>query len=411
MRELVTIQKIKEVKDIPNKDIIGIATFENVGYQVIVDKTTVKKGDLVAYFMVDSLLPDLPEFESVKKYSWKPSLKKCRIKCMSMSKIFSEGLVMPLYKLSNLLKKDISLYKEGDIITDELGVTLYIDDKNDLDFTGKKEPFMKLFLWKYIPFLGNILFGRKIIREFPSAIPKTEETRLQDFPKVLEEYQGELCYITEKIDGSSMTVFLDNDNNFIISTRNSTVEKLPIDKAIKKYVKTKIFKPYSKKGDPFRYLNVVAQLELPKKFLEYKEKTGKCLSLQGELAGIGIQKNRLELNNTGLYIFNGLEVTSEGFNYIPFPDLKNLSKEIGFNLVPIIKEKFSFNFKSLEEISNYSKGKSLLNNKKEREGIVIRFYNDNLKRFNGMIKDNYPSFKVLNPKYLLKLEEEFSKEE
>lgn len=411
MRKLVSVQKVKEVIDIPNKDIIGVATFESVGYQVIVDKNIIKKGDLVAYFMVDSLLPDIPEFEEIKKYSWKPSLKKCRIKCMSMAKTFSEGLVMPLNKLSNLLKKDISLYKEGDDITIELGVMLYVDEKNDLDMTGKKEPFIKLFLWKYIPFLGNILFGRRIIREFPSALPKTDETRIQDFPKVLEEYQGELCYITEKIDGSSMTVFLDINDNFVIATRNSTIEKLPIDKALKKYVKTKFFKPYSKRGDPSRYLNVVARLELPKKFLEYKEKTGKCLSLQGELAGAFIQKNRLELNNTDIYVFNGLEVTPEGFNYISFSDLKKLSKEMGFNLVPIIKEQFPFHFKNLEEISNYSKGKSLLNSKKEREGIVIRFYDDNLKKFNGMNKDNFPSFKVLNPKYLLKLEEEFSKED
>ena len=410
MRKLVTIQKIKEVRDIPNKDIIGVATFESVGYQVIVDKTVIKKGDLVAYFMVDSLLPDVPEFQEIKKYSWKPSLKKCRIKCISMAKTFSEGLVMPLDKLKNLLKKDILAYKEGDEITKELGVLLYVDMKDGLDFSGKKEPFIKLFLWKYIPFLGNLLFGRRIIREFPSPIPKTDETRVQDFPKIIEDYRGEKCYITEKVDGTSMTVFLNSDNEFIIATRNNTIEKLPIKKALVKYVPTTFFKVYSKREVFPLYMREVARLELPKKFLEYKEKTGKCLSLQGELLGKSIQKNRLELDFTNFYVFNGLEITQKGFEYIPFSKLKELSNEMGFNLVPIIKESFSFEFKNLQELSDFSKGKSLLNNKKEREGIVVRFYNNNLKKYNTMPSNNFPSFKVLNPKYLLKLEEEFSKE-
>ena len=78
--------------------------------------------------------------------------------------------------------------------------------------------------------------------------------------------------------------------------------------------------------------------------------------------------------------------------------------------VLIPNENFSFEFKNLQELSDFSKGKSLLNNKKEREGIVVRFYNNNLKKYNTMPSDNFPSFKVLNPKYLLKLEEEFSKE-
>lgn len=410
MRKLVTIQKIKEVKDIPNRDIIGLATFEKVGYQVIVDKTVIKKGDLVAYFMVDSLLPDVPEFEDIKKYSWKPSLQKCRIKCMSMAKTFSEGLVMPLDKLKNLLKKDISSYKEGEEITKDLGVMLYVDEKDNLDFSGKKESLIKLFLWKYIPFLGNFLFGRRMIREFPSVIPKTDETRVQDFPKVIEEYRGESCYITEKVDGSSMTVFLNSDNEFIIATRNVTIEKLPIKKALTKYTSTKFFKSYSKRGDPSLYMNVVAHLELPRKFLEYKEKTGKCLSLQGELLGLSVQGNRLELNSTDVYIFNGLEITQTGFEYISFFELKKLSKEMGFKLVPVIKEDFLFEFKNIEELINFSKGKSLLNNKKEREGIVVRFYNNSLKKYSTMNLSNFPSFKVLNPKYLLKLEEEFSKE-
>ena len=380
MRKLVTIQKIKEVRDIPNKDIIGVATFESVGYQVIVDKTVIKKGDLVAYFMVDSLLPDVPEFQEIKKYSWKPNLKKCRIKCISMSKVFSEGLVMPLDKLKNLLKKDISSYEEGEEITEDLGVGLFSDE------------------------LDPIPVGVK--GSFPSILQKTDETRIHDFPEVLEYYRGEYCYITEKIDGTSITVFLNQEDEFIIASRNLTIEKLPIIEAIDKYNSTSIFE----ESNLSKYFIGVSKLNLPEKFLKYKERTGNSIAIQGELAGGSIQKNRLSLKGIDIFMFNGIVISDNGLSYMSCDELKSLSKEFEINMVPIIKENFYFDFNNLNELIDFSKGKSLLNKDKEREGIVIRFNNFDLLRFTGMNRNNFPSFKVLNPKYLLKLEEEFSKE-
>ena len=54
---------------------------------------------------------------------------------------------------------------------------------------------------------------------FPSFIPKTDETRVQVLQGLLDQYQGEECYLTEKLDGSSATFFV-NKNDFGVCTRN-----------------------------------------------------------------------------------------------------------------------------------------------------------------------------------------------
>lgn len=56
--------------------------------------------------------------------------------------------------------------------------------------------------------LSGVMKGR-----FPSFIPKTDETRVQVLQQLLSKYKGERCYITEKLDGSSATFYVNKGAN------------------------------------------------------------------------------------------------------------------------------------------------------------------------------------------------------
>ena len=61
MRKLATIQKITNLQPIEGADRIEVAQIE--GWHVVVRKGEFKVNDLCVYCEIDSVLPELPEFE------------------------------------------------------------------------------------------------------------------------------------------------------------------------------------------------------------------------------------------------------------------------------------------------------------------------------------------------------------
>ena len=61
--------------------------------------------------------------------------------------------------------------------------------------------------------------GGKVKGSFPGFIPKTDETRIQVLEGVLSRHRGKTFYLTEKLDGTSFTVFL-REGEFGICSRN-----------------------------------------------------------------------------------------------------------------------------------------------------------------------------------------------
>lgn len=122
MRKLASIQKIKLISPIQDADKIELATV--LGWHVIISKSdNLKVGDNVVYFEIDSILPDVPEFEFLKKRT------NLRLKTMKLRGVYSQGLIIPIEQakkiakdLGHPIKEDL---KVGDDITENLNVVKY----------------------------------------------------------------------------------------------------------------------------------------------------------------------------------------------------------------------------------------------------------------------------------------------
>ena len=110
-RKLASVRRIVSLSPIVGADLIEKATI--LGWEVVVaKKDNLKVGDLVVYCEVDSILPDKPEFEFLRE-------RKFRIRTIKLKGQVSQGIVFPL---SILPGNSIFPYKEGDDVTEVLGV-------------------------------------------------------------------------------------------------------------------------------------------------------------------------------------------------------------------------------------------------------------------------------------------------
>ena len=64
MRSLASIQKIVSVEPIPGADSIEVATV--LGWHCVVKKGDFVTGDLCVYFEIDSLLPQIEQFDFLR---------------------------------------------------------------------------------------------------------------------------------------------------------------------------------------------------------------------------------------------------------------------------------------------------------------------------------------------------------
>jgi RNA ligase (TIGR02306 family) len=319
MRKLASIQVIRNIEPIKNADRIEKA--QVLGWQVVVKKGEFKKGDIIVYFEIDSVLPktEWSEFMAPRNY---------RVKTIKLRKTLSQGLIMPL----DILTLPPEIYKEGYDVTDTLNVK-----KHSIEF-----------------FQRGITIGA-----FPNFIPKTNETRLQSKPELLDQIRDIKCYITTKIDGTSAT-FAKFNGEFISCSRNC---KLSLENN----------SPYSKVGDLY----------------DLKNRIPEGIAIQGEICGGKIQKNRLELDNHDFFVFNVFNINKN--HYFAFHDMIHFCKIFDLKTVPILNSDI-FIKQNLEELLELAKGK-YEKTKNDREGIVIRSMETIPSRY---------TFKVINNDYLLK---------
>ena len=191
---LATIQKIIDIQPIEGADKIEVATV--LGWKVVVKKDEYKIEDLCTYVGIDTVMPEKPEFEFLSK-------QKYRIKTIKLRQQISQGLIIPAVKG----------YKEGDDVTDIIGVKKYEKvDNNPAIYEKPRIPKVWYKKWIYL-FKYNILyktfpFLRKKTRSpFPTHLVSiTDETRIQNVPDALNHYKGKQFYVSEKLDGSSITI-------------------------------------------------------------------------------------------------------------------------------------------------------------------------------------------------------------
>lgn len=339
MRKLATIEKIIDLQPIKNSDFLERATIK--GWQLVVKKGEFSTGDFCVYFEVDSILPIRPEFEFLRKNCWNSRYNGFRIRTVKLRGQISQGIAFPLSILGD---RNLSVLNEGYDLTEELGIQ------------------------KYVPEIPSCLSGT-VEGLFPNFIPKTDEERVQNMANVLKRHDKIECYVSEKLDGTSSSYYI-NNVKFGVCGRNWEW----------------------KKDDKNTYWGIAEKFDIKKKLKYY----GGNVAIQGEIIGPGIQKNKYNLEKIDFYVFNVFDINEKRF--LNYEEMISYLAKVDLKEVPIFGNVIMN--ANIDYWVELSKGYSLLNDKIIREGIVIRSvietYDPEIRRL---------SFKAINPEFLLKYHE------
>jgi len=329
---------IKSLESIEGADTIEKATV--LGWQLVVKKGEFKAGDLCVYCEIDSLMPERPEFEFLKPRGM-------RIKTIRLRGQVSQGICFPLC----ILPKGASL-EENTNCTDILGITKY-------------EPPIPACL-------SGVMKGR-----FPSFIPRTDETRVQVLQQLLSKYKGEKCYITEKLDGSSATFYL-NNHEFGVCSRNMELLE----------------------DDANSFWKVAREMNIEDKLRRLHGN----FALQGELIGEGIQGNKLQIKGQTVRLFNVFDI--DNFEYLSLDRFVQVCRQLELPTVPILSTDYRLD-NDIDLITQMSTIRSLLRPDIWAEGIVIRPVAEkfDLLLSNQNFNNGRLTFKAINPEFLLQYSE------
>ncbi|AYV82700.1 MAG: RNA ligase [Hyperionvirus sp.] len=334
MAQVVTIDKIAPIENATNIELAFI-----LGWQCVVKKDEFKVNDLAIYFSIDSVLD--PDVEVMKFLLGK------RLKTKKILGALSQGLLAPLVWLK-LFVSELAV-KLGDDVTKMMRVRKYVMTTELLQYieSGKKSSL------------------------FPSFVPKTDEERVQNIPKILELLPGKSVVITRKEDGTSATFIhyqQDETTIFLVCGRNFVIDKND---------------PANQKS---QYHNVENKFQIEKNM----RALGSQIAIQGEIVGPKVQTNKIGLSSIDFRVFNIWDIP--GQRYLLWEEVTKITALLQLNTVPLI---YSGEFKS--EWTSVDKLLDIANECEYRpgcpaEGIVVKTNDDSLRY----------SFKVISNKFLMK---------
>lgn len=334
MRKMATIRQILDILPIPDADAIEIAVID--GWKVVSKKDEFKIGDLVVYLEIDSWVPTeiapfLSKGKEPREYN---GVKGERLRTVKLRGQVSQGLILDRYT---------ALDKIGEIY---VGL-----DVSEL-----------LNIQKYEPPIPASLAG-EIRGLFPSNIPKTDQERIQNLKREFESFVNYTWEVTEKLDGSSCTMYL-NDGGFGVCSRNLDL----------------------KFSENNTFWKMAIQNDVETKMVEY----GRNLAIQGEVIGEGIQGNPYKIAGQKFYVFDMYDIDQQ--QYLDSNERKELADRFGLNHVPIIGQSCTIGSdETIESLLLSAESKSSLNDRTEREGLVFKCN-----------ETTDVSFKAISNKFLLK---------
>ena len=378
IRQLCYAVKVTNITPIEGADRVELAHVN--GWQVMVKKGEYKIGDLAVYFEIDSKLPETEPFEFMAKYKYRVKTQR-----FLRGSTLSQGLVMTPAELG---LKDV---KEGDFLTEKLGVTYYEPEDNMRKADNKKlaelkaDKFMEKWKAKH-KFLSKFTFickwkrkrfikkyftkQKKTKTDWPYWVAKTDEERVQNLPHVFDNPDKIYCP-TEKLDGSSSTFTMQQapkrKRRAIVCSRN-VVFNSP-DKEEKNYYKDtdgNIYLEMFEKYDINKILNYILDQHPEYEFI----------TLQGETYGGTIQKRKY-CNDHRLAIFNFKykEKNQAEVRLNPYEMLEEINKindALGTNLetVPVFDKMTLADF-DCDKLLKFAEGNSVIDGQ-PREGLVFR---------------------------------------
>lgn len=338
MRKMASIQKIAEVKPIDGADFI--VAYRVNGWWVVDKKDAYQVDDLVVYCEPDAWIPfELAPFlckgKEPREYN---GVKGEKLRTIRLKKQYSQGLILP-FSIMNVEQDGIVYESLADVDTDVSEI---------------------LGIQKWEPPIPACLVG-KMRGNFPSFIPKTDQTRIENLGRNLEiwQYKKFEFAIDEKCEGSSMTTYVYNDREGVCS-RN--IDLYDTDD------------------------NTFWQVEKKYSIIEKIKSTGKNIAIQGELLGEGIQGNIYNIKGHDLYVFDVYLIDEHRYM---LPDERDeFVSSIGLKLVPRLGSIVIDESITQSTLIDMAEGISKLYNT-QREGIVFRNKTEN------------DTFKAISRKYLL----------
>lgn len=355
MRKMASVRRIDSIDPIEGADAIEVATVG--GWKVVIKKGEFAVGDLALYLEIDSWVPHtmapfLSKGQEPREYN---GVKGERLRTVKLRGQCSQGLLLPhsIFGETRINFFDGSgRWAIGVVPEDGDQYSEFIFEGDDVS--------ERLGIQKYEPPIPAQLSG-EVKGLFPSFIPKTDQERIQNLAKELNEWfiEGSIWEVTEKLDGSSMTVYI-KDDDIGVCSRNLDL-KPSDDNSFWKAA---------------REQNIIHTLEMQ----------GKNLALQGELIGEGIQKNPYGLRGQKFFVFDIFDIDKQ--QYFDPTSRTIFCKDNGLDHVPVLTA--GTGVAPMEELLKIAEGKSVLNPKTEREGLVYKHW------------DGKTSFKVISNKFLLK---------
>lgn len=325
---MATVRVIDSILPIPDADSIECAVIG--GWKVVTKKGEYQPGDLAIYCEIDSWIPnELAPFLSKGEPKEYNGVKGERLRTVRLRKQLSQGLLLP-YSILGMIGS------EGDDVSELLNIQKWEAPVN--------------------PQLAGQVKGN-----FPSQIPKTDQERVQNLKRELENYDSVLFEVTEKMEGSSMTCYL-IDGEFGVCSRNMDL----------------------KRDENNTFWKVAIEEDIEQKLRAYGADN---IAIQGELIGPGIQGNIYNLISHHFKVFDVYDI-QEGYYLLP-EDRKTFVDAIGLKHVPVLGTHLLVD-PDIDSILLAAEGKSLLNPNQEREGVVYKSMNSQF------------SFKAISNKYLLK---------
>ena len=333
-RKMAWIVKIDQVDIHPNADLLDICTVG--GWKCVTQRNQFSVGDLAVYCTIDSwipteLAPFLSKGKEPREYN---GVRGERLRTVSLRKTVSQGL---------LLDRFVALDKVGEI---HEGM-----DVSDL-----------LNIVKYEPPVPACLAG-KARGLFPSFIPKTDQERIQNLTTELSNWValGLTWELTEKLDGSSMTVYVNADDSGVCS-RNLNL--------------------YDTEG------NTLWQVAHRDNILMAIYDSRRNLAIQGELIGEGIQGNLYKIQGQSFYVFDIYDI--DVCRYLTPTERRDFCELYELLHVPVLCDDKDLGIGTVEELLSWANDKSRLNPNVDREGIVFKSNEEEV------------SFKAISNSYLLK---------
>lgn len=358
-RAMASIRKIAEVRSIEGAD--KICAYRVDGWWIVDSVEKYKVDDLVVMCEIDSWVPtalapfltkaghEPKEFEGVKGE---------RLRTVKLRGQVSQGLLLPITVVDwgnmsmNFLLNDIGdtfqAFKEGDDVTSFLGILKY------------EKPLAAC--------LAGMAKGN-----FPTFIPKTDQPRIQNCGRQFEDFQNKHDWsVTEKLDGSSMTAYL---NHNVLDA-----EGAPLYGVCSRNLDLK-----------FDEANSFWEAAVKYSLIEKIKSTGRSLAIQGELVGEGIQGNSYKLIGRQFFCFDIWDIDNQ--KYLLPKEMFDLCEQLDIQTVPEITRAKTIQGISVAELLKNADGKSVIGSKPNREGDVYK---------SNTIHD--VSFKVISDSWLIKNE-------